>query len=75
METIKITNPPKSWWAGDPRVEPFMGPVSEAIRRHIKWPSEEYTDIYNRAYEAVYKAIVEHADRKESNSPKRRRGK
>lgn len=62
MEKIKITNPPKSWWAGDPRVEPYMGPVREAIMRHIKWPSDEYTDIYNRAYEAVYKAIVEYAN-------------
>lgn len=73
-EPIHITNPPKSWWAGDSRVEPFMGPVSEAIRRHIHWPSPEYTDIYNRAYEAVYKAILEY-DKVEvrSDRPKKRR--
>jgi len=36
----------------------YMGPVSDAIKRHIEWPSDAYTDIYNRAYEAVYKALV-----------------
>lgn len=59
-KTTKINNPPKSWWAGDPRVEKFMPPVAMAIKRHIKWPSAEFTDIYNRAYEAVYSAIQEH---------------
>jgi len=34
-----------------------MSPVGEAIKRHLKWPSDEFTDIYNRAYEAVYNAI------------------
>ena len=58
----KITDPPKSWWAGDPRVEKFMLPVAAAIKRHIKWPSAEFSDIYNRAYEAVYNAIKEYAD-------------
>ena len=54
-----IENPPKSWWAGDSRVEKYMGPVTDAIKRHLKWPSDEYTDIYNRAYEAVYNAIID----------------
>lgn len=52
-----IKNPPKSWWPGDSRVEEFMLPVADAIKRHVKWPSPEFTDIYNRAYEAVYNAI------------------
>jgi hypothetical protein len=52
-----IVNPPKQWWPGDKRVEEFMKPVSEAIKKYHKWPSSEYTDIYNRAYEAVYDAI------------------
>lgn len=79
---IIVDIPIKPWWPGDPRVESFMPPVSEAIRRHINWPSEEYTDIYNRAYEAVYNAIVKYADEKTSSrvagptrSKKRRRRK
>jgi len=60
---INITDPLKSWWAGDPRVEKFMPPIADAIMRHLPWPSEEYVDIYNRAYEAVYNAIVEYADK------------
>lgn len=56
---VKINNPPKSWWAGDPRVEKYMPPVAEAIKRHVKHPSPEFTDIYNRAYEAVYQSIKE----------------
>ena len=63
-EPTIITNLPKTWWAGDERVEQFMPPVIEAIKRHIKWPSEEFTDIYNRAYEAVYQAIKEYGDEK-----------
>ncbi len=55
--TIINANPPKSWWSGDARVEKYMPPVVEAIKRNIKWPSKEFTDIYNRAYEAVYLAI------------------
>jgi hypothetical protein len=57
---LKI-DPVKSWWAGDPRVDPFMSPVREAIGRYIRWPSPQFTDIYNRAYEAVYKAILEYS--------------
>ena len=52
-----IINPTKQWWPGDNRVEQFMEPVSDAIKRYHDWPSSEYTDIYNRAYEAVYAAI------------------
>ena len=57
-----ITNPPKSWWAGDNRVEKYMPSVAAAIKRHIEWPSKEFTDIYNRAYEAVYQAIKDLED-------------
>jgi hypothetical protein len=63
MKPTIINNPPKSWWSGDDRVEKFMPPVRDAIMRHLPWPSAEYTDIYNRAYEAVYKAIMEYADK------------
>lgn len=55
-----IKNPPKSWWPGDDRVEKYMPPVIQAITRHLPWPSQEATDIYNRAYEAVYQAIMEY---------------
>jgi len=44
---------------GDPRTDQLMKPVGDAIRRHIKWPSDAYTDIYNRAWEAVEEAIHE----------------
>lgn len=55
-----IKNPAKMWNPGDPRVEEFMYPVAEAIKRHLDWPSAEFTDIYNRAYEAVRNAIDKH---------------
>ena len=47
----------KSWWAGDKRVEQYMAPVKDAITRHLKERTPEWTDVYNRAYEAVYQAI------------------
>lgn len=55
-KTVEIKNPMKSWWSGDPRVEPYMSKVSAAIDRHIT-DKNARTDIYNRAYEAVYAAI------------------
>jgi len=48
----------KSWWPGDSRVEKYMLPVKEAIKRHIQEQSA-FTDIYNRCYEAIYKAICD----------------
>lgn len=59
---VEIITPLKSWWSGDSRVEEFMPEVSKAIKRHHDWPSSEYTDIYNRAYEAVYEAIVKYTN-------------
>jgi len=38
-------------------VDNYMGKVSEAIKKHLPWPSDEFTEIYNRAWEAVAKAI------------------
>jgi hypothetical protein len=49
----------KSWWAGDQRVEGYMPKVRAAIERHVE-DRDAVTDIYNRAYEAVYQAIVDH---------------
>lgn len=52
------------WWSGDSRVEPFMKSVNEALERSGKnLEKQERTDIYNRAYEAVYEAIKKY-DRK-----------
>lgn len=39
-------------------VEQYMKPVSDAIKRHLQWPSDEFTEIYNRAFEAVANAIT-----------------
>ena len=47
----------KSWWPGHPDVEPFMGPIRDALLRHVDRRSSAFTDIYNRAYEAVYNAL------------------
>lgn len=63
---IIMDDPPKSWWPGDKRVEPYMELVTQAIDRHLpKGPAN--TDIYNRAYEAVYKAISDYA-KQDTNS-------
>lgn len=49
------------WWAGDRRVEPYMARVREALDRHAENLSQQAsTDIYNRAYEAVYSAIKDY---------------
>jgi len=47
-----------------------MPPVRDAITRYIKWPSPEFTDIYNRAYEAVYNAILESSQDKQAETYK-----
>lgn len=53
-------NEVKSWWCGSKDVEPFMPPVAQAISRHIE-KGDAWTDIYNRAYEAVYNALQSRA--------------
>lgn len=35
----------------------IMEPVAKAIKKHLNWPSPEFTEIYNRAYEAVVVGI------------------
>lgn len=52
----EIKNPPKRWWTGDARVEPLMKPVREGLYRN-GINGNAFTDIYNRAYEAVYHGI------------------
>ena len=56
---IEITNPSKPWWAGDARVDPFMGKVRDALDRS-GLRGQKRTDVYNRAYEAVHDAIVKY---------------
>ena len=34
-----------------------MSKVAQTIRKYHKQPSDEFTDIYNRAWEAVYHAL------------------
>ena len=60
MKVVEIPeNAPKPWWPGDKRVEQFMHPVREVLqRREIE--NEASVDIYNRAYEAVYAAILKY---------------
>ncbi len=44
--------------AGDPRVETYMVPVYQALERvRDRLDPNDRTAIYNRAYEAVWKAI------------------
>jgi len=60
-KTTKLTqispDAPKSWWPGDPRVDPFMTETRRVIQKYHPKGSPEAIDIYNRAYEAVYWAI------------------
>ena len=56
VETIEIKNPPNSWNPGHKDVEPFMIPVAEALNKHLP-RGDARTEIYNRAYEAVCKAM------------------
>jgi hypothetical protein len=67
MKTTIIKDPPKMWWSGDKRVEEFMPKVAEALDRHME-RGKERTDIYNRAYEAVYTAIKKYADGEEKRT-------
>ena len=71
---MKIENMPKPWWPGDPRVERYMSPVLDAIHRHAS--GDAATDIYNRAYEAVYHAIRDYTNPLFNRvaAPERRKG-
>ena len=51
----------KMWWNGDSRVEPYMIEIKKELdKQGIK--GQANTQIYNRAYEAVYKAITDFDD-------------
>ena len=45
---------------GDNRVEEFMPKVAKTIEKYHNFPSAEFTDIYNRVYEAVCAAIAKY---------------
>lgn len=66
---VEIKNPPKMWWAGDYRVEPFMKPVTDALDRS-GLQGQARTDIYNRAYEAVYNAINQYGNETQTTKEK-----
>jgi hypothetical protein len=72
---MKNCNFCKPWWPGDSAVEPFMPKIDEAIKKHLPWPSEAYTDIYNRAYEAVYDALKGDNGKKISNNKKNQKNR
>ena len=57
MNKTVIKNANKQWWVGDERVDKEMKPVSEALDRHLE-KGDAWTDIYNRAYEVVYKVMT-----------------
>ena len=46
----------KLWWSGDSRVEPYMSEIVKALKRS-GLEGEKRTDVYNRAYKAVYKML------------------
>lgn len=46
----------KTWQCGAEDIEPFMPPIAQALSRHIK-EGDAWSDIYNRAYEAVCNAL------------------
>lgn len=62
LKTTRISKPIKRWWSGDSRVEEFMPPIAEAIKKYHEWPSDEFTDIYNKSYEAVCAAIKKYGN-------------
>jgi len=49
----------KSWWAGDSRVEKYMKEVRKALDS-VDMDTADRTSLYNRSYEAVYRAIVDY---------------
>lgn len=57
MKASIIKEPNKQWWVGDERVDKQMRPVAEALDKHLE-KGDAWTEIYNRAYEAVYKVLV-----------------
>jgi hypothetical protein len=48
--------------------ERLMVPVDAAISRHVKWLSDAWTDIHNRASSAIETAVVELATEKARNA-------
>jgi hypothetical protein len=39
---------------GNKIIDDLMAPVADAIMRHVDYPSKAFTDIYNRAYAAIF---------------------
>ncbi len=58
LKVKEIKNPPKRWWPGESRVEPYMKDIDKALDRS-GLTGQPRIDVYNRAYEAVHKAICD----------------
>jgi len=56
-KTIVKVKPPKSWWVGDERVDVLMKPFSKVLDKYVE-KGDTWTEIYNSAYEATYKALT-----------------
>lgn len=54
-----------SWWCGDPRVEQFMHKFRKELHSQMPECTQERVALYNRAYEAVYDAIVRYNGKQE----------
>lgn len=53
---VRVEDGTRFWWKGDPRIEPLMIPIAEALDRCGVY-GDSRIDIYNRCYEAINKAI------------------
>jgi hypothetical protein len=64
-----MNNPIKPWNPGDSRVEKYMNDVREAVSQYHTPGSSPFINIYNRCYEAVWKAIKD-LDKKAGSNEK-----
>lgn len=59
MKSTEIKNPIKSWWTEAKKVEKFIQPIREILMKYHKWPSDEFTIIYNVVYKVIHKMIID----------------
>ena len=59
----------KMWNQGDERVEKYMPKIAAVIRKHIKSP-DQFTDIYNKAYESVWDVITDKENKENASDSK-----
>lgn len=58
MREVIIDSALPSWWSGDARVEPYMMPIREALKKE-GITGQARINISNRAYEAIHKVITD----------------